>query len=161
MHKSKKTKALSIVLSIFLILGILSSCDDPSPADTVQSSPESALLTATAEPTVEPTAEPTVEPTAEPTAEPTVQPTAEPTVQPTAKPTAQPVKQEVKKEPVNPPAPAPDAGNSSGSYIGNINTKKVHHSYCSTLPNEENRVYFNNLDNALNQGYVKCKRCFR
>ena len=160
MHKSKKKKVLSIVLSIFLILGILSSCGNPSPSDTVQSIPESASLTATAEPTVEPTAEPTAQPTAEPTAEPTVQPTVKPTAQPTAKPTAQPVKQDVKKAPANPPAPAPAVENSSGSYIGNINTKKVHHSYCSSLPNEENRVYFNNLDNALNQGYVKCKRCF-
>ena len=58
------------------------------------------------------------------------------------------------------PEPASAVESSGETYIGNINSKKVHHSSCSSLPKEKNRVYFDNLDDALNQGYVRCKRCF-
>lgn len=45
------------------------------------------------------------------------------------------------------------------AYIGNINSKKLHKSDCKNLPNEENRVYFNSLNEALNAGYELCKSC--
>ena len=66
----------------------------------------------------------------------------------------------VQPQPVVTPEPASAVESSGETYIGNINSKKVHHSSCSSLPKEKNRVYFDNLDDALNQGYVRCKRCF-
>lgn len=47
----------------------------------------------------------------------------------------------------------------TGSYIGNRNSYKFHHSSCSTLPAESNRVYFSTRDEAINAGMVPCKRC--
>lgn len=44
-------------------------------------------------------------------------------------------------------------------YIGNKNTGVLHVSTCSSLPSNENRVYFNNKNEALNAGYRGCKRC--
>lgn len=46
-----------------------------------------------------------------------------------------------------------------GQYIGNKNTHKFHLPSCSTLPNPENRVYFKTRNEAVNAGYVPCKRC--
>ena len=53
------------------------------------------------------------------------------------------------------PAQAP----STGQYIGNKNTKKFHRSSCSTLPKEENRVYFSERNEAVSGGYSPCKNC--
>lgn len=87
-------------------------------------------------------------------------------------PTANPMPPETQEAPLeNPsqaqfeapaaaPQPAPATQPSGETFIGNVNTKKVHHTYCSYLPNEENRTYFSSLDDALNQGYVPCKKCF-
>ncbi len=83
-----------------------------------------------------------------------------PTARPTSPPTAAPGRHEASEKPATAPAPAPAMAGSVGSYIGSIHTKKVHRPFCSSLPHEKNRVYFDNLNNALNQGYVKCKRCF-
>ena len=44
-------------------------------------------------------------------------------------------------------------------YIGNLNSMKFHRSSCSSLPAEKNRIYFDNKDEAVNKGYVACKRC--
>lgn len=63
----------------------------------------------------------------------------------------------------NPPATAASESSSSDSaqysYIGNKNSHKFHKPTCSTLPNQENRVYFSTRDEAINQGYDACKRC--
>lgn len=46
-------------------------------------------------------------------------------------------------------------------YIGNRNTKKFHYADCSSVEamNEENKVDFYSRDEAINDGYVPCKRC--
>ena len=44
-------------------------------------------------------------------------------------------------------------------YIGNKSSKKVHDPDCSYLPEEKNRVYFDDLDEALDDGYEPCKKC--
>lgn len=45
------------------------------------------------------------------------------------------------------------------TYIGNINSKKLHLPTCSSLPKEENRVYFSSYEDAIAEGYVPCSRC--
>ena len=45
------------------------------------------------------------------------------------------------------------------TYIGNINSKKLHTEYCANLPKEENRVCFNSLSEALDAGYELCQSC--
>ncbi len=45
------------------------------------------------------------------------------------------------------------------SYIGNKNSKIFHVNICSTLPAENNRVYFKNREEAIKSGYRPCKRC--
>jgi competence protein ComEC len=45
------------------------------------------------------------------------------------------------------------------SYIGNKNSKIFHVNICSTLPAENNRVYFKNREEAIKSGYRSCKRC--
>lgn len=47
----------------------------------------------------------------------------------------------------------------TSQYIGNKNSKKFHLPTCRTLPSPANRVYFNNRDEALNQGYTPCGNC--
>lgn len=44
-------------------------------------------------------------------------------------------------------------------YIGNSSTKKFHRSTCSYLPSTENQVPLKSRDEAINNGYVPCKRC--
>lgn len=46
-------------------------------------------------------------------------------------------------------------------YVGNSGTKKFHYTYCGSADKitESNRVYFNSRDEAINRGYVPCKRC--
>lgn len=44
-------------------------------------------------------------------------------------------------------------------YIGNKSSKKFHLPSCTTLPAEHNRVYFKTREEAINAGYVPCKRC--
>lgn len=44
-------------------------------------------------------------------------------------------------------------------FIGNKNSKKVHLPGCSGLPKEENRVYFETLEEAIAQGYSPCQIC--
>ena len=51
---------------------------------------------------------------------------------------------------------------SGGGYIVNKKNGKIHNSGCKTLPNEENRIYFNSLDEVLAAGYSDyCGNCMR
>ena len=45
------------------------------------------------------------------------------------------------------------------TYIGNINSKKLHVDGCSSLPKEENRTYFDDYDTAIAAGYTPCSKC--
>lgn len=48
---------------------------------------------------------------------------------------------------------------SDDGYIANKSSKKVHTPDCSYLPAEKNRVYYDDLDEALDDGYEPCKKC--
>lgn len=52
--------------------------------------------------------------------------------------------------------PAQDAGE---SYIGNKNSQKFHAPTCNSLPKEENRVYFDSYEAAIEAGYAPCGSC--
>ena len=56
---------------------------------------------------------------------------------------------------------APFATVLASSYVGNANSRKFHFANCSTLKkmNPSNRVDFNSRDEAINAGYIPCKRC--
>lgn len=45
------------------------------------------------------------------------------------------------------------------SYIGNVNSFVYHVPTCSSLPKEQNRVYFNSAEEAEKEGYTPCSRC--
>lgn len=45
------------------------------------------------------------------------------------------------------------------SYIGNKNSKKFHRQDCSSLPAEKNRVELSSREEAMDRGFVPCKRC--
>ena len=45
------------------------------------------------------------------------------------------------------------------SYVGNASSKVVHAATCGKLPGEDNRVYFETLDDALAAGYRKHASC--
>lgn len=49
----------------------------------------------------------------------------------------------------------------ASAYVGNANTHKFHYADCSFVSkmNPSNRVSFNTRDEAVNAGYVPCKRC--
>ena len=49
----------------------------------------------------------------------------------------------------------------AASYVGNANSKKFHYADCTYAGkmNPANRVAFNTRDEAVNSGYVPCKRC--
>lgn len=51
------------------------------------------------------------------------------------------------------------AESEKGKYIGNINSKKYHTSDCSSLPYEQNRVYFKSKEEAEAAGYEPCGLC--
>ena len=53
------------------------------------------------------------------------------------------------------------SSSSSGSYVGNSNTGKFHFSGCGSVNkmSEKNKVFFSSRDEAVNQGYVPCKKC--
>ncbi len=57
----------------------------------------------------------------------------------------------------NPTVPAPPAAKII--YIGNINSLKFHSENCSSLPKEENRIYFSSREEAEINGYTPCSRC--
>lgn len=49
----------------------------------------------------------------------------------------------------------------SSKYIGNSNSHKFHKENCKAVKkmSENNKVYFNSRDDAINDGYVACKMC--
>ena len=47
------------------------------------------------------------------------------------------------------------------SFIGNVNSKKLHTDSCASLPKESNRVYFDSLEEALAEGYTPCDSCMK
>lgn len=62
--------------------------------------------------------------------------------------------------PIAQPTAAPPA--SAGCpYIGNANTGKFHHAYCSSVGqmNPSNKVCLTSRDEAISRGFVPCKRC--
>ncbi len=61
--------------------------------------------------------------------------------------------------PEAPDDPIPGVPEEYGEYIGNINSKKLHVPTCSSLPKEENRIYFASVDSAISEGYTACSRC--
>lgn len=50
-------------------------------------------------------------------------------------------------------------GNDNQSYIGNIKSKKLHTEGCPALPENDNRIEFSSLQEALEAGYSLCSRC--
>lgn len=70
-----------------------------------------------------------------------------------------PTPPEAPDEPDVPSEPEPDIPAEEGEYIGNINSKKLHVPSCSSLPKEENRIYFRTKEAAINEGYTACSRC--
>ena len=46
-------------------------------------------------------------------------------------------------------------------YIGNKNSKKFQHYYCGSVGNmkEKNKVFFLSREDAIEAGYIPCKRC--
>lgn len=49
----------------------------------------------------------------------------------------------------------------ASNYVGNANSRKFHYADCSMVNkmNPANKVYINTRDEAINAGYVPCKRC--
>lgn len=49
----------------------------------------------------------------------------------------------------------------AANYVGNANSKKFHVGNCSFVGkmNQKNRVDFQTRDEAIQAGYVPCKRC--
>lgn len=63
-------------------------------------------------------------------------------------------------QPANPDEPTiPDTPDANTEYVGNINSKKLHLPSCSSLPKEENRIYFATKEAAINEGFTACSRC--
>ena len=56
---------------------------------------------------------------------------------------------------------ASHSSSDSGSYIGNANSGKFHVAGCGSVGkmSEKNKVFFSSRSEAINQGYVPCKRC--
>lgn len=52
-----------------------------------------------------------------------------------------------------------ESQDTSGTYIGNVNSMKLHRTSCSSLPKESNRIYFDSRSAAVDAGYVPCQRC--
>ena len=61
----------------------------------------------------------------------------------------------------NPQMDAVPDESSEAPYIGNKNSLKLHYAYCSSVDDmkESNKVEFYSRDEAINLGYVPCKRC--
>lgn len=53
----------------------------------------------------------------------------------------------------------PAQAENSGQYIGNKNSKKLHLPSCRSLPNPENRIFFNSREEAISQGFLPCGIC--
>ena len=50
------------------------------------------------------------------------------------------------------------------TYILNINSQKIHHSYCGTakrIKEENRRIYKGDIEEILEKGYSTCGNCFK
>jgi hypothetical protein len=49
----------------------------------------------------------------------------------------------------------------ASNYVGNANSKKFHYADCSMVDkmNPANKVFMNTREEAINAGYVPCKKC--
>jgi len=49
----------------------------------------------------------------------------------------------------------------ASTYVGNARTHKLHYADCRYVGemNDNNKVYFEDRDEAINEGYVPCKVC--
>lgn len=47
------------------------------------------------------------------------------------------------------------------AYVGNRNSRKFHEDYCDSVRAmaDHNKVYIETREEAINNGYVPCKRC--
>jgi len=56
-------------------------------------------------------------------------------------------------------ASASSSTSSDANYIGNVNSLKFHLPTCKSLPEEQNRTYFETRQEAIDQGYSPCGNC--
>jgi competence protein ComEC len=63
------------------------------------------------------------------------------------------------KQPTADPTLPPTEPPNEIQYIGNRNTKVFHLPTCRSLPQEQNRVYFNSRQDAIDAGYTSCSIC--
>ena len=49
----------------------------------------------------------------------------------------------------------------ASNYVGNANSKKFHYADCSMVSkmNPDNKVFMNTREEAINAGYIPCKKC--
>ena len=47
----------------------------------------------------------------------------------------------------------------TGTYIGNINSQVFHKPTCNSLPAEQNQIQFSSREEAVSAGYTPCGRC--
>ncbi len=67
---------------------------------------------------------------------------------------------EVKTEKIsNEPTNSTEPPATATVYIGNKNSQIFHSPDCSSLPKEENRIYFDSRSDALSAQYTPCSRC--
>jgi len=57
------------------------------------------------------------------------------------------------------PTPPQQIAQTTGSFIGNINSLVFHRSSCGSLPAPQNRIYFETRVAAENAGHRPCRRC--
>ncbi len=82
-----------------------------------------------------------------------------PTIPSTPEDPSEPTKPTEPTKPEKPSEPSTDIPDVNAEYIGNINSKKLHLPSCSSLPKEENRIYFKTKEAAIDAGYEACSRC--
>ncbi len=63
--------------------------------------------------------------------------------------------------PIAPTAAPAEATDAVVCYIGNTNSRKFHHATCSSVDDtkDSNKVPFSTRQEAIDNGYVPCKRC--
>jgi hypothetical protein len=49
----------------------------------------------------------------------------------------------------------------ASTYVGNAHTHKFHYEWCRYVDrmNDSNKIYFEDREDAIDQGYVPCKVC--
>ncbi len=57
------------------------------------------------------------------------------------------------------PEESEKADDKQKQFIGNIKSMVVHSTQCKSLPSENNRIYFNTKEEALNMNYKPCGNC--